>query len=604
MSGQASKAPARSLFVWLWRGYLAVHWRWLVVALILMAIEGGTLGGFAAMMQPMFDDVFVAGNNDALWFVGLGILVIFGLRAVTSVTQKVILTRISEKSAATIRSDLLAHLMRLDGGFHQSHPPGILIERVQGDVTAINRIWSGIITGLGRDLVSVVVLFAVALSIDWRWTLIALMGIPLILAPSLFVQRYVRRRAQNAREIAGQMSTRLDEVFHGIAPIKLNTLESYQSDRYGRLGRARVRAEVRTAAGQAMIPGLIDIMTGIGFLAVLIYGGAEIIDGQKTVGQFMAFFTAMSLAFEPLRRLGGISGQWQMAAASIERVRALLDMVPVLVSPARPVPLPPGAPQIVLRDVHLRYSDLPVLRGASFVAEAGRTTALVGASGAGKSTVFNLLTRLVDPQAGEVSIGGVPVASLDLAALRGLFSVVTQDALLFDESLRENILLGRTDVSEARLAEVLHAAHVADFLPALPEGLDSPAGPRGSALSGGQRQRIAIARALLRDTPVLLLDEATSALDTRSESLVQEALERLSAGRTTLVIAHRLSTVRHADKIVVMDQGRVVDQGTHDELLARGGIYADLYALQFRDAGSEIGPDIGPETGPDTGSLA
>ena len=596
VSDTATSPPARSLFAWLWRGYLAVHWRWLVVALILMAIEGGTLGGFAAMMQPMFDDVFVAGNNDALWFVGLGILTIFGLRAVTSVTQKVILTRISEQSAATIRSDLLSHLMRLDGGFHQTHPPGILIERVQGDVTAINRIWSGIITGLGRDLVSVVVLFAVALSIDWRWTLIALLGIPLILAPSLVVQRYVRRRAQNAREIAGQMSTRLDEVFHGIAPIKLNTLESYQSLRYDRLGRARVRAEVRTAAGQAMIPGLIDIMTGIGFLAVLIYGGAEIIDGQKTVGQFMAFFTAMSLAFEPLRRLGAISGQWQMAAASIERVRALLDMVPVLVTPAVPVPLPAplphGAPQIVLRDVHLSYSDLPVLRGASFVAEAGRTTALVGASGAGKSTVFNLLTRLVDPQAGDVTIGGVPVGTLDLAALRGMFSVVTQDALLFDESLRENILLGRADVSDERLTEVLQAAHVADFLPALPDGLDSPAGPRGSALSGGQRQRIAIARALLRNTPVLLLDEATSALDTRSEALVQEALERLSAGRTTLVIAHRLSTVRHADRIVVMDHGRVVDQGTHDELLARGGIYADLYALQFRDTGPGGGTGV------------
>jgi len=600
VSGPVAKAPVRGLFGWLWRGYLTVHWRWLVLALILMAIEGGTLGAFAAMMQPMFDDVFVAGNTDALWFVGLGILTIFGLRAVTSVTQKVILTRISEKSAATIRSDLLAHLMRLDGGFHQTHPPGILIERVQGDVTAINRIWSGIITGLGRDLVSVVVLFAVAVSIDWRWTLIALLGIPLILAPSLMVQRYVRRRAQNAREIAGQMSTRLDEVFHGIAPIKLNTLESYQSQRYDRLGRARVRAEVRTAAGQALIPGLIDIMTGIGFLAVLIYGGAEIIGGQKTVGQFMAFFTAMSLAFEPLRRLGGISGQWQMAAASIERVRALLDMVPVLVSPARPAPLPAplpdGAPQIELRDVHLSYSDLPVLRGASFVAQAGRTTALVGASGAGKSTVFNLLTRLVDPQAGEVTIAGVPVQTLDLAALRGLFSVVTQDALLFDESLRENILLGRPDVSEVRLAEVLQAAHVADFLPALPDGLDSPAGPRGSALSGGQRQRIAIARALLRDTPVLLLDEATSALDTRSEALVQAALERLSAGRTTLVIAHRLSTVRHADSIVVMDQGRVVDQGTHDELLARGGIYADLYALQFRDSGPQSEMDSGPET--------
>jgi ATP-binding cassette, subfamily B, bacterial MsbA len=232
--------------------------------------------------------------------------------------------------------------------------------------------------------------------------------------------------------------------------------------------------------------------------------------------------------------------------------------------------------------VHMAYGDLGVLHGVSFTAPAGKTTALVGASGAGKSTIFSLLTRLADAQSGTVTINGVPSTAFDLTTLRGLFSVVTQDALLFDESLRDNILLGQ-DVTDSHLSRVLQAAHVTDFLSALPGGLDSPAGPRGSNLSGGQRQRVAIARALLRDTPVLLLDEATSALDTKSESIVQTALEQLSQGRTTLVIAHRLSTVRNADKIVVLDKGRVADQGTHDELLARGGLYADLYNMQFKD---------------------
>jgi len=571
------------LFAWLWRGYLAPHWRWLALALVLMAIEGGTLGVFAAMMQPMFDDIFVAGKTEALWLVGLVIMGVFVTRAITSIGQRVILTRINELSAGALRADLLAHLMRLDGSFHLAHPPGLLIERVQGDVAGINRIWAGIITGLGRDLVAVIVLFGVALSVDWRWTLIALIGIPLLIAPSLLVQRYVRRRATAAREIAARMSTRLDEVFHGIAPIKLNSLEAYQSDRYAALTRQRITAEVKSAAGQATIPGLIDIMTGLGFLGVLFYGGTEIISGDKTVGQFMSFFTAMSLAFEPLRRLGNISGLWQSAAASLARMRALFDTAPTLTSPAIIRPAPAGAPAIMLEDVHLAYGDLPVLRGVSFTAAAGQTTALVGASGAGKSTVFNLLTRLVDPQSGSVTLGGVPVQAMDIAALRGLISVVSQDAALFDETLRDNILLGRSDISAARLAQVLDAAHVTDFLPQLPAGLDSPAGPRGSALSGGQRQRIAIARALLRDTPVLLLDEATSALDTRSEALVQDALDRLSQGRTTLVIAHRLSTVRKAQQIVVMEAGRVVETGTHEALLAAGGTYAGLHALQFRD---------------------
>ncbi|MCA1777723.1 MAG: ABC transporter ATP-binding protein/permease, partial [Loktanella sp.] len=313
-------------------------------------------------------------------------------------------------------------------------------------------------------------------------------------------------------------------------------------------------------------------------------GGNEIMAGDKTVGQFMSFFTAISLAFEPLRRLGTMSGQWQTAAASIARLQSVLAEKPTLLSPDDAAPAPATAPRIALQDVQLNYGELPVLKGATFVAEAGKTTALVGASGAGKSTVFNVLTRLVDPTGGTVLIDDVAAKAMRLEDLRGLFSVVTQDAALFDESLRDNILLAADKVDEGRLQSALDAAHVTDFLPQLNGGLDAPAGPRGSNLSGGQRQRVAIARALLRDTPILLLDEATSALDTKSEAVVQAALEKLSQGRTTLVIAHRLSTVRNADKIVVMDQGRVVDEGTHEALLERGGLYADLYNMQFKSS--------------------
>ena len=576
-------APATGLFSWLWRNYLRHHIGWLLVAILFMTIEGSMLGALSYMMQPMFDRVFVGGDANAVWSVGLTITGIFALRAVSGVSQSVLLTRIAQRTAAALRLDLLRRMMRQDGAFHLAHPPGFLIQRIQTDVNAINDVWRAVVTGTGRDVVALVALMGVAVSVDWRWTAVTLIGVPLMAAPVAAIQRFVRGQARSARDLGAALATRLDEVFHGIVPVKLNRLERYQADRFAEKTEAYVGAEVRAAFGSALIPGMVDLMAGLGFLAVLVFGGSEIVAGEKSVGEFMSFFTAMGLAFDPIRRLGSISGLWQVAAAAMERIKALMEAPITLTSPDDPAAPPEGLPDIVVEGVTMSYGDAPVLNGLSLRAEAGKTTALVGASGAGKSTIFNLLTRLVDPSDGTVKIGGVEARAMSLDDLRGLFSVVSQEAMLFDETLRENILLGRTDVSEDKLREVLDAAHVSDFLGQLSHGLDTMVGPRGSALSGGQRQRVAIARALLRESPVLLLDEATSALDAQSEKVVQQALDRLSGGRTTLVIAHRLSTIRDADKIVVMDRGRVVDEGRHEDLLARGGIYADLHRLQFQD---------------------
>ena len=601
---RAPEATSRELLSWLWRDYLRAHIGWLLLALLFMTLEGSMLGALSYMMRPMFDDVFIGGDLAAIKWVGMGVLGIFIMRACSGVAQQAIMARISLRTAAQLRFDLLGRAMRQDGAFHHVHPPGFLIQRVQMDVNAINDVWRAVITGAGRDAIALIALMSVAISIDWRWTAVTLIGLPVLFLPIAIVQKFVRKQARSARDLGAALATRLDEVFHGIVPIKLNGLESYQQKQYADKTNAFIGREVRATVGSATIPGMMDIMAGIGFLAVLVYGGGEIVSGEKTVGQFMSFFTAMGLAFEPLRRLGNISGLWQVAAAAIERIKELLDAPIRLTSPPNPVPAPTGLPDVRLDKVTLRYGDTTVLNNLSFTAEAGKTTALVGASGAGKSTIFNVLTRLVDPQAGQTSIGGVPAQAMALEDLRGLFSVVSQEALLFDETLRENVLLGRKDVEQGRLDEVLEAAHVTDFLGKLDQGLETEVGPRGSALSGGQRQRVVIARALLRDTPVLLLDEATSALDAQSEKVVQSALDRLSGGRTTLVIAHRLSTIRNADKIIVMDRGQVVDQGTHDELLERGGIYADLYRLQFQDgktlvdtAGAEAIALANPEGG-------
>ena len=570
---------------WMWRFYLSPQKKRVFAALILMAIEGTMLGVLSYLVQPMFDDVFLAGNEGALYWVAGITALIFTMRGLAAFGHRTLMHGAGLRIITSMQKDMVRHLMTLDSAYFQSNPPGTLIERVRGDTAAANGIWATVLSAAGRDMVTLIALLTVAMSVDVVWTLIVLAGAPLLLVPVLVLQRYVRKSATSARVQAARLSTRLDEIFHGVNTIKLNTSETRENDRLHSTVRGYLKQEMKARTGQAAIPAATDIVAGLGFAGVLIYGGGQIIDGDKTIGEFMSFFTAMGLLFEPLRRVANISGAWQAARASLERIQEVFHVAPTIYSPQAPAPaLPhPDAADVVFDNVVLTYGDEPALSGASFTAKAGQTTALVGASGAGKSTIFNALTRLVDADTGDVTVGGISTRDLSLPDLRALFSVVTQDAPMFDESLRDNIVLNTPNVTDERLAAAVEAAHLTEFVERLPNGLETPAGPRGSQLSGGQRQRVAIARAILRDAPILLLDEATSALDAESETRVQEALEELSQGRTTLVIAHRLSTVRAADKIVVMDRGRVVDQGAHEELLDRGGIYRRLYELQFSD---------------------
>lgn len=584
VTSQAEPAAPKGLFLRHWRRFLRPR-RWLLVlSFVTSIVEGSTLGALSWMLKPLFDQVFADRSTQALIWVGSGILALFLLRAATSILNRWLMAMINQGTAAEMQKAMLDHLLTLDGAFFQTNPPGTLIERVQGDTMAAQGAVLSVVGGIGRDAVSLAGLFAVALSIDVTWTIAALIGAPLLMLPALGLQRYIRRKSRQMRMQAGLRATRLDEIFHGIQQVKLTRTEAYQGSRFARIVDTIQRAEVKTALGRAAMPALVDVVTGIGFFAVLLLGGREVVAGTRTTGEFMSFFTAMALTFQPIRRLGELAGLWQIALASLERIFALFDTLPGHHRPARsaaqPAPLPPA---IRFDDVRFGYdADQPVLRGLSFTAEAGQVTALVGASGAGKSTVFHLLTALAEPSDGQIVIGGVASTQLTLADQRRLFAAVTQETGLFDETLRENLILGREGIAESRIAAALDDANVSEFLSRLPAGLETPAGPRGSSLSGGQRQRVAIARALLADAPVLLLDEATSALDAASETAVTEALARAQEGRTTLVIAHRLATVRDADKIVVMDQGRVVEQGRHAELLAQGGLYARLHALQFR----------------------
>jgi subfamily B ATP-binding cassette protein MsbA len=562
----------------LWREHVAGYWPRLLAAALLMSIEGAALGLLAWLIQPLFDDLFAAGNMTGVGWVALAIAAVFALRALAGFAQRVILVAVGLKVTTALQSRLLRHILSLDLTFFRDMAPGALIERVRGDTLALQGIATTTVTSLGRDTIGLVALLTVMVLNDWVWTLLALIGLPLLVLPILALQRYIRVTTTASREAASRLSTQLDEIFHGAQSVKLNRLEAHETARFDGEVRGFLRQALRAQRGLAANPAAIDLVSAIGLVAVLYYGGAQIIAGEKTVGQFMSFFTALGLIFDPLRRLSNIAGQLQAGVASLQRLYDVLDQQPTILPPANPQPLALG--DIRFDDVSFGYSGTPVLDGLSFLAKAGQTTAIVGPSGAGKTTIFGLLTRLIDADAGRISIGDVAVGGVDIDQLRDAIAVVGQETALFDTTIAENIRLGRLDATPDEIQAAARAASVLEFAQQLPLGLDTPVGPRGSALSGGQRQRVTIARAILKAAPILLLDEPTSALDARSEQLVQDALTKLSAGRTTLVIAHRLSTIRDADRIVVLDRGRVIEQGNHAELMALNGAYARLEALQ------------------------
>jgi subfamily B ATP-binding cassette protein MsbA len=581
MVKEADLPPGR----WLWRHHLRGQWTILSVAMVLMTIEGAMMGALSWLIRPMFDQVFLGTDTSLVPLIAMAVAGVFTLRALSGFGHQTLLARHSETLSAALQAQVLSHVMIQDIGFFRTNPPGALIERVRGDALAFRGLWQPIVTALGRDVIALLALLGVALWTDWVWTLIAVIGAPLLSWPLSLLQARVNRAATGARVASGVLTTRLDEIFHGIATIRLTGHEAAETARYGRTLADYKRVQMRAETAGAGIPALIDLVAALGFAGVMTYGGYQIMAGDKTVGEFMSFFIAMALIFEPLRRLGAVSGQWAQARAALTRMRSLLNEMPNIQAPAVPQKLDRrGGHRIEIADVHFAYDPAsPVLRGLSLTAEPGQMTAMVGPSGAGKSTIFGLIARMVDPGQGQVRLDGIDIRALDPRDLRDRIAVVTQDSALFDETIAWNVAMGNPNLGTEAVLSYLEQAQAAEFVAALPEGADTGVGPRGSALSGGQRQRVAIARALAREAPILLLDEATSALDAQTESRLSDRLAQPQPGRTTIVIAHRLATVRAADCIHVLDRGRVVESGTHDALIARGGLYASLYALQFAE---------------------
>ncbi len=568
----------------LWRESIHRYFGWLVLAVLCMALMAAATAFSAWLMEPVVNEVFIGENRDMLWPLGAVVFATFLVKGLANYSQSMLMSFVGLRIIADTQNRLYAHLARMDLGFFHNNPTGKLISRFTVDINQMRSAVSNALTGFGKDLLSFIGLVAVMFAKDWQLAATSIFIFPLAALPIFRLGRRMRKVTTNTQEEMGLFTTLLGQTFQGIRVVKAYGMESYEKSRIAGIVERIFRLNMKSARTRALSSPIMETLGGVAICIVIIYGGYRVIEGATTSGAFFAFITALLLAYEPMKRLANLNASLQEGLAGAGRLFQLLDTEPTILEKPDAVDLKSIEGNIRLDGVGFSYvAGTPALNEISLEVPAGKRVALVGASGAGKSTILNLIPRFYDVDEGRVTIDGADVRDVTFASLFAGVALVSQEITLFDDTVRANIAYGRTGAGEDDIIEAAKNAAADDFIADLPNGYDTMVGEQGVKLSGGQRQRLAIARAMLKNAPVLLLDEATSALDTESERQIQAALDKLMAGRTTLVIAHRLSTVTEADLIYVIDKGRVIEQGTHVELLARGGAYKRLYNLQFAE---------------------
>ncbi|RCK34847.1 ABC transporter permease [Thalassospira xiamenensis] len=556
----------------------------IVLALICMALMAAATGGYAYLMDPVINEVFVKKNPAMLVPVGVAVLAAFALKGFANYGQSVLMSYVGGRILADIQNKLYEHVIRLDIGFFHNTNTGKLITRFTSDITAMRAAVSVSLTGFGKDFLTAIVLIGVMFYQDWQLAIIAFTVFPAAILPIARLGKRMRKVSANTQQQIGEFATLLEQTFQGVRHVKAYGMEPYECSRMEKLVETVFDLSFKAQKVSARSSPIMETLGGAAITTIIIYGGSRVIDGASDPGSFFSFITALLLAYEPVKRLANININLQAGLAASQRVFTVLDIEPEIrdADDAKTLQVKGGA--IQFKDVSFSYNnETTALRNISLDIEAGQTIALVGPSGAGKSTILNLIPRFYDINAGAITIDGQDIRDVTLESLRSATALVSQEITLFDDTVRSNIAYGRFGASDAEIEEAARHAAAHDFILQLENGYDTIVGEHGVKLSGGQRQRIAIARAMLKNAPILLLDEATSALDTESERHIQGALTELMKGRTTLVIAHRLSTIVDADKICVIQNGHVTEQGRHEELLALGGAYANLYNLQFSE---------------------
>ncbi len=556
-----------------------------LIALSMLASLGvaGTDAVTAYLVKPFVDQLIVAGNLTLARLVPLLVIVMATFKGVSRYVQEYNIRTAGQGALQDIRNRVFGHSIRLSMRFYTENSTGGLMSRILNDINVLQAAVSDVLVILLRESVTMVALTGYAFYTDWKLALMAFVAIPAAALPAAAIGKKIKKFSQRGQSAMGDVTAVLEQSVSGIKVIKAFATEDLEEKRFVSENAGFFRLMKKTFRYSAATAPVMEILTSLGVAAVLWYGLERVVADELTKGELFSILAAILLMYAPLKRLTKVNNRVQRALGAAERVFEILDTPAEVLDPPNAIELPCSRGQVDFENISFRYDNELVLDDFSLTVKPGEIVAFVGSSGAGKSTIFSLLNRFYDPQAGRVLIDGHDIRSVTQSSLHQSIALVDQDSFLFNDTIINNLRYGSRQADLTAVKAAAQKAFADDFIRQLPEGYDTAIGDRGVRLSGGQRQRICIARAILKDAPILLLDEATSALDTESEAIVQKALSNLMRNRTTFVVAHRLSTIMHADSIVVMDSGRIVEQGSHEQLLANNGTYKRLYDAQFKD---------------------
>jgi len=554
-----------------------------ILAMLCMLVVGGLTSVLAFLVKPVLDDIFMKKNAAMLKWIPIAVVAIYMLKGLCTYVQTILMNFIGQRVVADIRNRLYQVIQTQSMSFFTKNPTGILMSRITNDVNSMQGAVSEAVTSLLKDSFTLICLMFVIFYRDWQLAFVAMVIFPVTIYPIATFGRKMRKLATRTQVTMGSLTTLLQETISGARIVKAFGREDYESSRFSRENENLLKLTLKSVTISAVSSPFMEFLGGVGIAAIIFYGGYQVIQGVSTPGTFFSFLAALILLYEPIKRLTNVNNTIQQGIAGAQRVFSIIDAVPEIRNKPEAIPLPAISKAIDIRNVTFRYEDTPVLKQINLTVRAGEAVAFVGMSGGGKTTLVNLIPRFYDVSEGQILIDGRDIRDVTMESLRAQIGIVTQQTILFNDTVRNNIIYGDVEKTEADIIRAAKAANAHHFIMNLPEGYDTVIGEQGTKLSGGERQRISIARALLKDAPILVLDEATSSLDTEAEIEVQEALENLMKGRTTLVIAHRLSTIRNADRIVVLVDGEIVEEGTHEALLDKKGEYFRLYQMQFKN---------------------